>query len=342
MDSIITRKITRVPASSQVHDTDRNKRKRFLVFILILITVLKLLSFYIDRVYLKDHQILGRLQSVAGVTNEPENTLDLLVLGDSETYTSLSPMVLWEKNGTTGYIIGQGGQQILEAYRNLQTALATQKPKMVLVETNMFFRSPKSITYSVNVFDEAVKDQFSVFTYHNLWKQVADPSVETGSDYFKGFKIRQAIQPYTGNTDYMNTNRKNARISGQVQTYMQKIAGLCKENGITLAFYSAPSPSNCSMGRHQAAAELADTLGVKYLDLNLIGQELEINWRTDTADKGDHLNISGAVKVSDYMAVWLKTFSLPDHRGDGRYKSWETLAETYKARMAALDIESGK
>lgn len=206
----------------------------------------------------------------------------------------------------------------------------------------MFFRSPKSITYSVNVFDEAVKDQFSVFTYHNLWKQVADPSVETGSDYFKGFKIRQAIQPYTGNTDYMNTNRKNARISGQVQTYMQKIAGLCKENGITLAFYSAPSPSNCSMGRHQAAAELADTLGVKYLDLNLIGQELGINWRTDTADKGDHLNISGAVKVSDYMAAWLKTFSLPDHRGDGRYKSWETLAETYKARMAALDIESGK
>jgi len=304
---------------------------------------MKSLSACVDMVIIKKPSLVtGRLDIIAGVMHEPADTLDLLIVGDSEAYSSVSPMVLWKNNGIASYLISLPGQQISEAYEGLLDALDTQQPKMVLVETNMFFRSPKSITYSVNVFDEAVKDQFSVFTYHNLWKQVADPSVETGSDYFKGFKIRQAIQPYTGNTDYMNTNRKNARISGQVQTYMQKIAGLCKENGITLAFYSAPSPSNCSMGRHQAAAELADTLGVKYLDLNLIGQELEINWRTDTADKGDHLNISGAVKVSDYMAVWLKTFSLQDHRGDGRYKSWETLAETYKARMAALDIESGK
>ena len=37
-------------------------------------------------------------------------------------------------------------------------------------------------------------------------------------------------------------------------------------------------------------------------------------------DKGDHLNLSGAHKITDYMTTYLQEhYMLPDHRGDEKF-----------------------
>ena len=41
----------------------------------------------------------GRNHTVAKISAEPENTVDLLILGDSESHTSMSPMELWGESG---------------------------------------------------------------------------------------------------------------------------------------------------------------------------------------------------------------------------------------------------
>ena len=49
-----------------------------------------------------------------------------------------------------------------------------------------------------------------------------------------------------------------------------------------------------------------------------------------TLDKGDHLNLSGAHKVTDYMTMYLQEhYMLPDHRGDEKFTSWDTMASQY-------------
>ena len=86
--------------------------------------------------------VKGRSRVFASVSEEPEQTIDVLVAGDSESYTSVSPMDLWEKTGIAAYDCGQPGQRIQETYYILKTAFKTQSPKLVLFETNTMFRDP--------------------------------------------------------------------------------------------------------------------------------------------------------------------------------------------------------
>lgn len=321
-----------------MHFFRKHKRlMRFAAFAAILCLLLQALSLYLD-VY-KDKVVSGRLQNEADVSREPAQSLDLLVIGDSESITSVSPMVLWRDAGIAGYIIGQSSQQITESYIYLQTAMKRQEPKMVLMETNMLFRRPDDTPDALLWFNDKAMKAFSVFKFHDAWKNILDPTQDPEQNYYKGFDVRTAMNPYQGNADYMKTNRIHADVSPRVQAYAEDIADLCRQKGIRLVFYTAPSPVNASQDRHQAALEMARRLHVPYYDLNMQIKELGMNWNTDTTDRGDHLNIAGATKVSHYLSKLLVAYGLPDRRGQAGYESWNEKEKDYMARMAQIQTE---
>ena len=64
--------------------------------------------------------------------------------------------------------------------------------------------------------------------------------------------------------------------------------------------------------------------------MNLI-KEVNIDWANETKDDGDHLNHSGAKKVSAYIGKYLhETGLLTDKRNDNNYKSWNKANLMYK------------
>ena len=248
--------------------------------------------------------------------SEPEEMVDVAILGDSESYTLVSTYQLWKEAGIASYIGGQSGQWIGESYFSLKKILKRQSPKVLILETNEFFsRGDASVIKdAAKSAQEFARQMFPILKYHRFWKmEPADPKLQT--TIFNGFELRAAVTPYTGG-GYMHATDDRTPVTFITRYYLDKIKRLCDAHGTKLLFVTAPSPVN---------------LAVPYLDLNLNTEELGIDWNLDTLDGGDHLNYTGCQKATAYLQRYMQThYTLPDRRKDARYETWNKRAAEFE------------
>ena len=306
------------------------KLKRVILFLLVFAVLLWACSAGIQVIVRNvSGSVSGRSRVFASVSAEKKNTIDVLVAGDSESYTSVSPMDLWDRAGIAAYDCGQPGQRIQETYYILKTAFRTQSPKLVLFETNTMFRDPgflKNVQLSLT---EPLAYHFPVIKYHNAWKALFDGPGGPKKSY-KGFEIRDKVVSYEGDEEYMKETKDKAQIPEVVRIYMEKIKRLCEKNGADLLLVSAPSPKNYNYKKHNSLEEYARENNLPYVDLNMKFRDIGIDWKQDSYDRGDHLNISGARKVTAYIGQYLAdNYDLPDRRNDDGWREWDNLAREY-------------
>lgn len=316
----------------------RKKIVRPVVFCAILLCLLMAASAVMSALARTNTDLVqNRNKSMVELENEPADTIDVLVIGDSESYTTVSPMEIWDKEGIPSYVGGQTGQKIQESYYMLKKALKTQKPKVVAIETNMIFRSQSAVRGIKETLVQTMLYYFPVFRLHNSWKAWVTGEDKRSQTFYKGFVLRDVVEAYTGGS-YMKKTAKTERMSRITRFMMDQIVSLCRKNNIQLFLYSAPSPKNYFFRKHNTMEAYARENGLKYLDLNLKIKELGINWSEDSLDKGDHLNILGAVKVSDYLGRYLKKeYHLKSRKSESTYRSWNESLIQY--REAAQNAE---
>ena len=217
----------------------------------------------------------------------------------------------------------------------LKQGFKGQSPKIVMLETNTLFRDIGAVKSTQAILEQMGQYYLPVFRYHNLWKTAVDePEIHTN---YKGFVIRDEVAPYEGKPDYMKKKKKCETMPEYVKIYLEKIEELCEKNNAQLLLVSMPSPKNWNHKRHAEMQQYADEKGIAYLDLNEKVEELGLNWTEDTQDKGDHLNVYGAEKVTSYLGNYLEeNYELEDHRNDPTYEAWNQLAEQYKQNLARI------
>lgn len=303
-----------------------------LLFVMILLAIFAGIAKKMEAALLKnDNLVQSRNKSLFRIMREPKNSIDVIVLGDSLSYTSISPMEWWKEQGITGFVCGQSGQKIQETYHMLETALETQSPKVVILETNIMFRGKTGIAGIKETIEEWGNHYIPIFRGHDIWKSFLIDK-EYPEESYKGFTFRYDVQPYEkGN--YMLETEKKESLSDTVLGYMESIRTLCDKKEAKLLLVSTPSPANCNYKRHNCISVYAQENALDYVDLNLKLEETGIDWKTDSLDKGDHLNLSGAVKVTRYLGEYLESnYEFKDHREDASYASWEKEDSEYEIK----------
>lgn len=265
-----------------------------------------------------------------GIRSEKENTIDVLILGDSLSYAGISPIIMYQDYGITSYVCGSSGQQMFDTYRYLKIAFEKQKPKYVILETDALYRK---FDFADSLGSE-ILGVLPVFRYHDRWKQlnISDFKGEvnyTAINDHKGYRYNDTIKGIP-NRDYMVETTEIQDMTDLSKHYFDEIATFCKENGAELILLSVPSVKNCNYKKHNAIQKLANEYKVEFINLNLMKNEVPIDWEVDTRDKGDHLNHTGATKVSKFLGKYLvDNKNLTDHRTDKKYEHWNKSLDSY-------------
>ena len=268
------------------------------------------------------------------ILDEDKNTIDVLFLGDSLVYSSVSPMQIWQEHGFTSYVCATSAQYISFSEVLLRQAFQEQAPKIVVLDANTIYRTMNSDISTMTRLESLI----SVFKFHNRWKEIGKfiPSNVfhcSWTDDMKGYIYSTDIIQ-AENTSYMTKTDTIEKIEVSNEEYVKTIANFCKENDAELLLINVPNSRNWCREKHNGIQELAEKYGIPYVDLNLLNEEISIDWNYDTRDKGDHLNYYGAVKTTKYLGEYLKAnYSLPDRRNDGDYSGWNETLERYLATV---------
>jgi hypothetical protein len=174
--------------------------------------------------------------------------------------------------------------------------------------------------------------------YHNRWKTLtADDFIKTPVSYpyqsnSKGFNFNITVDGYTGKE---NMVPGEARLSIEPSTlyYLDKFVALCAERNIKLIFVDIPS-AGWNYSKHNTISDYAKVHNIPFLDLNLNRNGFGFNWKTDTRDKGGHLNCSGAQKTTSFIGNYIsKNYTIPNHSKDKEYQTWNKDLADYEKKI---------
>lgn len=310
------------------------------VFLAGLVALIVGFSYVLTPKFMANHNLANSRNGIfAKLEVEKDNTIDVIVTGDSESYTTVSPMELWNRYGYTSFAAGQAGAKLTESKEVLEKGFENQNPKVVMLETNSLYRVDDDDENYETELSNQIYSLIPVLKNHNCWKS---PFHSMRGVNYKGFEISAKVAPVKNLEGYMEQTDQVEEISEKNIKILESIKQMCEENGAQLVLYSGPSPVNYNYAKHNALTQLAQKENLPYLDLNMKTAEMNINWNVDTRDAGDHLNAAGGVKTTDYIGQYLSEhYQLEDHRDSKIAKDWNKLWKEYNVQSEqAIEVIS--
>lgn len=291
-----------------------------------------------------------------------ENSLDVLFLGTSHSYFAVDPMYVYDKTGVTSYVFGGPGLRMDLTYMNLEDALKTQTPSVVFLDMSAIqfdFQQQEAkchkvldqlpmtwskIEYAFNTDSEEMKPLdvlFPFFRYHSRWSDLSKKDFkyilnDLDETYIRGhyvtYQSKVTEYHFYEDVDYVLTDRN--------LDYIKRMKKLCDEKGIELVLYKIPTPTWYE-SQSKGAKEIAQMLGLDFLELFYEVDEIGLDVEKDFRDKNNHLNQRGAEKLSGYLAEYIQDhYQLKDQRGENT--RWNEDLAKYKKMVKAKREKADK
>lgn len=317
----------------------KNMNKRFceitkiVIFLLVVVLILNVLSpIFVPK---NNNDASGiKYENARGFYGEAKDSIDIISVGNSDLYSALNPLQLWKEHGFTAYSCAEPYQNIFSAYQILKESLKYQKPKLVILEVDELFSGTEAEDAD-EMINNTLKSVFPIFEYHKRWKDLSlDEIKNTEKNYdtkmvSKGYIYHDVIESYSGDESYMNKNRRS-KITTSAKHYLDKFIRLANDNGAEVLFVWFPSVTTATSKRHDTIQKIADEYNIPFIDFNKNVYNTGFNFLTDTRDGGNHLNYSGATKMTKFIGQYLQDhYQLIDHRDDSAYDNWNQDYERF-------------
>lgn len=339
---------------------------RILVFLVLLACLLSGLS-----------RILEEKKSVIGLKAflDQAQEYDVLLIGDSQVRDSLLPLELYHKYGIASYNLGSSNCRIPMTYWKLMNALDYTTPKLVVLSVTdaekpgrtaengewlhvAFDAFPLTLTKARAILD--LTDQegtdvggvpysdiraelfFPLRKFHSRWGDL------TADDFHPQYNTQKGATPLVHVTDPTDKAGLAAPDEclpeeGYGYVYLRRIIETCQQRDIPILLIQPPFPitpeDNMSTHTSQKIAAEYGVPMLSFADMDRIA-----DYSVDCADPGSHLNLSGSLKLTDFLGDYLTAhYDLPDRRTDTRYAHWDDEWDAYveeKIRTIAEGADS--
>ena len=287
-----------------------------------------------------------RPDSLHPVYREPENTLDMVLIGSSAWYTFWSPMVAYDMYGIASFDYAQGGMPADLMEYCIREVEKNQNPKVVAIDARVFlYRETNSIVqdedgnrYIADNYVRTVADtmpnglnrfrmlwsirdlledgwanQLDLLFYHDRWKDVfkqggvALYETTLTRDFTKGFDWHNEITPFTYPGSFEHVTETLA-LSEETTQVLRSLCEYCEGQDFKTVLVAIPV-GNMDETQQKQYNYMAQII-VEYEGvefINMNNHATEIGLDYAT-DFYDatHGNYSGAVKVTTYFGAWLE------------------------------------
>jgi len=286
-------------------------------------------------------------ESWSGFLEQPPDTIDVLIVGNSHAQCALAPMQIWQESKVTSWNFNAGGANNRHKQAFFEVALMTQKPKLVAFEMySLQSELQADIAHNKAVYDGMPDTTFKYSAILATSREatqipplVFPPPAMHWTALGRGLKqvtlssfddmtytggalalIKGAADPAAGlQNDIEETD--DLLLDENIEVLIQ-IAGECQRQGIPLLLWLAPVRNI----NHQRGFEtVKQRIGDQYPDvafLNMSEHSEEIGLTQDDFRDPGHLYLSGMKKTTTWWCDQvLSRYSFPEHT-DGNVISW--------------------
>jgi len=300
--------------------------------------------------------------NLGGYYAQQNETLDVVFVGTSGTFSAWVPMIAWENYGFTSYnfCVNVMGYETLSFA--VKEAMKTQKPRVLVIDIYPFIinHSIKSRNDSETRYNtDGWKYSLDYFSF--LWKELSENKEKLTYifDFVKYHNNDFNWNNYAGEYPYLNKGynflpwitAKPAELTDEVVSmdkdrcnYLEDLISICKEidTNVLFLYYPWGNVSDTDIGNINYIQKKIEEHGASFFNCELIRDEFSLDYGHDFWGES-HCNIYGAEKITNVLGAYLqKRYQLEDKRGDTSYSDWNDDLGEWKGKVIQQKQEIDK
>ena len=335
----------------------------------------KLTSFFLAllmSLLLMNNLLLRRIDQnslrMEGYYMEDTDSLDVVMMGASDVYTSFASGRAYKEFGFTSYPYATQSITASGMLTALKEVVRTQSPQLIVIEVNAFLYMEKknegieghirklidSVPFNQNKIDfvneyiepdKRLEYFIPLIKYHDLWKEYPGQmrSVVSklnqdnrGGSYLKGFRTTtNTFNPPQKilNEKIVNEERTLA-LNPLLESELRELLDYCKEKNLNVVFTRVPHlvyrATFDRVKRSNRAGEIINSYGYDYINLERDWKKVGLDPKTDFYNY-DHMNIYGSAKMTKYLGSLIrdKYNIVPDKLNDEQKAKWDKASDYF-------------